>query len=104
MLSHQDTISLEAGSADELTHIVETTVFPMIPNQKGFRDETTAAPSHAPINRNSELVGYERGRRCLQPFRVSEVLKAPSTVIEGTPKFETYELNPTFLKIAAHAV
>jgi hypothetical protein len=73
MFTRQITLRLEAGSADHLTHTIESEGLPSLQDQQGFPDQTVpdksvVTPLPTPISRNSQLVGFERGRMRLQPF------------------------------------
>ncbi len=68
MFTKQVTLKLEAGSADQFTHIIESKSIAPLQDQKGFPDQNVVTLAPTPISRISKLVGFERGRRHLQPF------------------------------------
>ena len=64
MLTGHDLLKLEANSADQLTHTIESGSL-LLQDKKISSSKLVATPRP---NRNSRLVGFERGRRPLQPF------------------------------------
>ena len=105
MFTRHVTMKLKANSATEFNRLIEKEVIPTLRKQKGFRDEVTfISPERLEAIGNSfwdtkadaeayNLTGYP------------EILKTLSTVVEGTPNVETFEVaNSTFHKIAAQAV
>ena len=64
MFIGHDLLKLEANSADQLTHTIESESL-LLQDQKISPGKFVATPKP---NRNSRLVGFERGHRPLQPF------------------------------------
>jgi len=102
MFTRHVTMKLKANSAPEFNRIIEKEILPMLRKQKGFRDEITViAPER------SEAVGttFWDTKADAQAYNTTgypELLKTLSTVVEGTPKVETFEVaNSTCHKIAA---
>jgi hypothetical protein len=62
------TLKVETDSAEKPIFIIKSESLRLLPDQNRFPDETVLTPMPAPIIRNSKLVGFERGRRRLQPF------------------------------------
>ena len=102
MFTRHVIMQLKTDSAAEFTRTVEETVLPMMRQQNGFRDEITfisVDDSEAIANSFWEtqadadayaLAGYP------------QVLKALSSVVEGTPRVGIAVVsNSTFHKIAA---
>ena len=102
MFTRNVTMKLKANSAAEFNRIIEKEILPMLRKQKGFRDEITViAPER------SEAVGttFWDTKADAQAYNTTgypELLKTLATVVEGTPKVETFEVaNSTCHKIAA---
>jgi hypothetical protein len=62
------TLKLAASSAGQFTHTIERESSSQLQDHRGFSDQTVIKHMPTPISRNSELVGFERGRRRLQPY------------------------------------
>ena len=92
MFTRHVTMKLKANSAPEFNRIIEKEVLPMLRKQKGFRDEITVIVSEC-----SEAVGiiFWDTKADAQAYNTTgypELLKTLSTVVEGTPKVETFEV------------
>src|SRR6266478_519229 len=93
---------LKPGSIAKFSLLMEREVIPKLRKQNGFQDEITFfVPSNDDVfeisfwGRAENAEAYNRGT-------YPAVLKILSTLTEGTPKVETYEVvNSTFHKIAA---
>ena len=105
MFSRNVSYKLKAKSAAEFTRIVEGEVIPLLRRQKGFDD----AISFIAPERNEALTislwdkkeDAEAHITKTQP----EILKALSSVIEGSPRVESFEIgNSTSHQIAASPV
>jgi len=102
MFARKVSMHLKPNSAAELTRRLEKEIIPMLRKQKGFQDEinfiTTAGNDAFAISlwdRTEDAEAYNRGT-------YPEVAKLLATVVEGTPRVETYEVsNSTFHKIPA---
>jgi hypothetical protein len=68
MSTRHVTLKVEADSAREPIFTIKSESLRLLPDQNRFPDETVVTPMPAPIIRNSKFVGFERGRRRLQPF------------------------------------
>ncbi len=68
MTTNPVTPKVKDGSADQFNHTIERESLSPLQDQKGYPAKTATTPMPAPISRNSKLVGFERGRRRLQPF------------------------------------
>ena len=92
MFGRQVSINLTPHSSADFTRIINNEIIPLLNKQKGFREATT-------------LVSQERSKAIATSFwstkedaetygrtAYHEVLKALTSVLEGTPTIETFEL------------
>ena len=105
MFTRHVTMKLKANSTAEFNRLIEKEVIPMLRKQKGFRDEVTfIAPERLEAVGNS----FWETKADAEAYNLNgypEVLKSLSTVVEGTPKIEIFEVaNSTFPKIATQVV
>jgi len=102
MFARKVSMQLKPNSTAELTHRFENDIIPLLRKQRGFQDEinfiTTGGKEAFAISlwdRTEDAEAYNRGT-------YPEVVKLLSTVVEGTPRVETYEVsNSTFHKLPA---
>jgi hypothetical protein len=100
MFARKVTMHLKPNSVVELTRRLDKEIIPMLRKQKGFQDEinfiTTGGKDAFGISlweRAEDAEAYSRGT-------YPEILKLLTTVVEGTPQVETYQVsNSTFHKI-----
>ena len=104
MFGRHVTMKLKANSVLELPRIIENEVLPLLRKQKGFRDEITfIAPERSEAVGNS-FWDTKEDAQAYNSTGYPELLKALSTVVEGTPTVETFEVgNSTCHKLAATA-
>jgi heme-degrading monooxygenase HmoA len=104
MFTRHVTMKLKANSAAEFNRIIENKVLPMLRKQKGFRDEIILiAPERSEAVGNS-FWDTKEDAQVYNSTGYPELLKTLSTVVEGTPKVETFEVaNSTCHKLAAAA-
>jgi heme-degrading monooxygenase HmoA len=104
MYARQVTMKLKANSAQELTSVIENSILPLLRKQKGFRDEIVfVAPERAEAVANSVWDSKEDAE-AYNRTGYSEVLKALSNVIVGTPTVEIFEVaTSSFNKLASGA-
>jgi len=104
MFTRHVTMKLKANSAAEFNRLIENEVLPLLRKQKGFRDEITfIAPERLEAIGNS-FWDTEADAQAYNSTGYPELLKILSTVVEGTPTVETFEVaTSTFHKIAAQA-
>src|SRR5260370_25792638 len=101
MFVRKVTILLKPNSIAKFGLLMEKEVIPMLRKQNGFQDELTFfAPSEDGVtaislwDKASNAEAYSRGT-------YPSVLRVLATLIEGTPKVDTYEVvNSTFHEIA----
>jgi len=102
MFARKVSMRLKPGSIAKFSLLMEREVIPKLRKQNGFQDEITFfVPSNDDVfeisfwGRAENAEAYNRGT-------YPAVLKILSTLTEGTPKVEIYEVvNSTFHKIAA---
>ncbi len=68
MSTDHATLKVEADSGGKPILTIKSENLRLLPDQNRFPDETAVTPMPAPVIRNSKFVGFERGRRRLQPF------------------------------------
>lgn len=103
MFARSVSFHLKPGRAAEFTQLIDLDVIPVLRKQKGFQGEMTlVAPGGADavgislwdLKENAETYA-------LGPY--TGVLKALATVVDGTPRLQTYDVsNSTFHQVAAH--
>jgi hypothetical protein len=104
MFARKVSMQLKPGGAVEFKQKMEDEIIPLLRKQKGFLDEITFLyPSGKEVHAFSvwesaeTAEAYNRGA-------YPEVKKLLDSVVQGTPRVQTYEvLNSTFHKIAALA-
>ncbi len=102
MFVRKVTTILKPNSISKFSLLMEQEVIPLLRKQNGFQDELTffspgedAVTGMSLWDKASNAEAYSRGT-------YPAVLKKLATLIEGTPKVDTYEVvNSTFHKIAA---
>jgi heme-degrading monooxygenase HmoA len=100
MFARKVSMNLKPNSAAELTRRTEKEIIPLLRKQKGFQDEinfiTTGGKEAFAISLWDRTEDADAYNRSTYP----EVVKLLSTVVEGTPRVETYEVsNSTFHKL-----
>ena len=104
MFGRRVSMQLKPNSNAEFTQRIEKDILPLLRKQKGFQDEITfVVPGGTEAfgisiwDKAEDAEAYNRGT-------YPAVLKILSTLTEGTPKVETYEVvSSTFHKIAPAA-
>ncbi len=104
MFARNVSMHLKPNSVAEFTRTLENEIIPLLRKQKGFQDEIAfVAPGGLQAigislwDEKENAEAYNRGA-------YSEVQKALTKVVEGTPQVQTHEVsNSTFHKIAARA-
>ena len=105
MFSRNVSFKLKAKSALEFTRIVEGEVIPLLRRQKGFDDaisfvaaERNEAMTISLWDKKEDAVAHIE--KCFP-----EILRALSSVVEGTPQVQSFEIgNSTSHQIAARPV
>jgi hypothetical protein len=95
-------LNLKANTQSEFVRMLENDVLPVLRKQHGFKDEITFV---APNGTDALAISLWEKRENAEAFARDSypgVLKSLSTVIDGTPRVETYEVkSSTFHKIAS---
>src|ERR1700741_3234261 len=105
MFARRVYMHLKPNSVAEFTQKLEVEVIPLLRKQNGFQDEITfVSPGGKEAfalslwTRAEDAEAYNRG-----PY--ASVAKIMSTVIEGSPRIETFDVaDPPFHKIASSAL
>ena len=102
MYARKVSMQLKPNSAAALTQRFENDIIPLLRKQKGFQDEinfiTAGGKEAFAISLWDRTEDAEAYNRATYP----EVVKLLTTVVEGTPQLETYEVsNSTFHKLPA---
>ena len=106
MYARHVTLKLKADSVTRLPRIIEHEILPLLRIQKGFRDEITLINPERSLAIGISLWNTKEDAEAYNQTGYSEVLKALSIVVEGTPALETFEVetfevaNSTFYKAA----
>ena len=102
MYARNVTLHLKANSAPEFTRKLENDVLPLMRKQNGFKDEITFV---APNGTDALAISLWEKRENAEAYgrdTYPAVLTSLSTVVEGTPTVEAYEVsNSTFHRIAS---
>ena len=102
MYARNVTLHLKANAGPEFTRKLENDVLPVLRKQNGFKDEITFV---APNGTEALAISLWEKRENAEAYgrdTYPAVLTSLATVVEGTPKVETYEVsNSTFHKIAS---
>lgn len=102
MYARNVSLNLKANSQSEFVRMLEKDVLPVLRKQSGFKDEITFV---APNGTDALAISLWEKRENADAFSRDAypgVLRSLATVIEGTPRVETYEVkNSTFHKISS---
>jgi hypothetical protein len=102
MYARNVSLNLKANSQSEFVRMLEKDVLPVLRKQSGFKDEITFV---APNGTDALAISLWEKRENADAFSrdaYPAVLQSLATVIDGTPRVETYEVkNSTFHKIAS---
>jgi heme-degrading monooxygenase HmoA len=105
MFARKVSMQLKPGGAADFKQKIESEIIPLLRRQKGFLDEITFLyPNRKEVHAFS-LWETAENAEAYNRVTYPEVTKVLASVVEGTPRVQTYEvLNSTFHKIAALAV
>src|SRR5690349_10797347 len=102
MFVRKVTTLLKPNSISEFSRLMEQEVIPMLRKQNGFEGELTFFDASADGVTGISLWDKASNAEVYSRATYPAVLKKLATLIEGTPKVDTYEvMNSTFPKIAA---
>ncbi|MDP3910318.1 MAG: hypothetical protein Q8Q14_07985 [Gemmatimonadales bacterium] len=102
MYARNVSLNLKANAQSEFVRMLENDVLPVLRKQNGFKDEITFV---APNGTDALAISLWEKRENAEAFgrdAYPGVLQSLATVIDGTPRVETFEVkNSTFHKIAS---
>ena len=102
MFARRVSMHLKPNSAAELTQRLEKEIIPLLRKQKGFQDEITFIASGGKEAFGISLWDKAENAEAYNRGTYPEVGRFLASVVEGTPRVETYEVsNSTFHRIAA---
>jgi heme-degrading monooxygenase HmoA len=102
MFARRVYMQLKPNTAAELTKRLETQIIPLLRKQKGFQDEIAFVGQGGKEAFGISLWDSAEDAEAYSRGAYPEVAKLLATVVEGTPRVETFEVaNSTFHKIAA---
>ena len=102
MFARRVHMHLKSNSAAEFTQRLEKDILPLLRKQKGFQDEITFVSQGGREAFGISLWDKAENAEAYNRGTYPEVTKFLSTVVEGSPQVETYDVaNSTFHKIAA---
>lgn len=105
MFSRNVSYRLKAKSAAEFTRIVEGEVIPLLRRQKGFDDAISFIAPERNEAMTISLWDKKEDAEAHITKTYPEILRALSSVLEGAPKVESFEIgNSTSHQIAASPV
>ncbi len=95
-------MQLKPKGQANFTHAIETEIIPLLREQRGFKDELTFVLPDETRAVAISLWDQKENAEAYDRATYPRVLKALVTVVEGTPRVETYEVtNSTWHKVAA---
>jgi hypothetical protein len=104
MYARTITMNLKPNCVPELTRKLNTDVIPLLRKQAGFQDEICFIGNDRKEAFAISLWDRKESAEAYSKHGYPEVTKMLATVIDGTPKVETYEvLNSTFHKLEVAA-
>lgn len=93
---------LKPNTNAEFSRTLEKEIIPILRKQEGFQDEISFVTPDGTKAVGISLWDSEESAKAYDRGTYPQVLKALSTLCEGTPEVHTYEVsNSTFHKIAA---
>ncbi len=102
MFARRVYLQLKPNSVAELTKRLETEIIPLLRKQKGFQDEIAFVGQSGKEAFGISLWDSAENAAAYSRGAYPEVTKLLATVVEGTPRVETFDVaNSTFHKIAA---
>lgn len=104
MYARRISMHLKPNCVPELTRKLNMEVIPLLRKQPGFQDEITFIGNDGLEAFAISLWDRKESAETYSTQAYPEVTKLLTTVLDGTPKVETYEVsNSTFHKLAAAA-
>ena len=104
MFARKVSMHLKPNTVTDFTRKLESDVIPMLRKQTGFQDEITFTAKGGKEAFGISLWDRREDAEAYERKSYPQVLKMLETVVEGTPRVETYEVSSsTFHKILAPA-
>jgi len=104
MYARNVSINLKPDSAKQFAQKLEQDIVPLLKRQEGFQDEITLLADGGKYAIAISLWDRKESAEAYGRNTYPDVLKTLATMIEGTPRVNTYEVaNSTFHSIPAHA-
>jgi len=104
MYARRVSMNLKPNSVNPFTQTLEKEVIPMLRKQKGFQDEITFVVPDGTKVLAISLWDKAESADAYNTGDYPKVVKMLSSVVDGTPSVENYEVaNSTFHKIASPA-
>ncbi len=101
MFARRVSMQLKPNSVAQFTQTIEKDILPLLRKRKGFQDEITFVVPGGTEAFGISMWDNRENAEAYNRETYTEVTKILATVVEGTPKVETYEVaNSTFHKIA----
>jgi hypothetical protein len=102
MFARKVSMQLKSGGTVEFKQKIESEIIPLLRKQKGFLDEITFLYPNGKEVHAFSLWETAEDAEAYNRLTYPEVSKVLATVIQGTPRVQTYEvLNSTLHKLAA---
>jgi len=92
MFGRQVTMNLTPHSTVEFARIINNEIIPLLTKQKGFREETTLVSPERSQAIATSFWSTKEDAETYGRTTYPEILKTLTTVVDGTPTVETFEL------------
>jgi hypothetical protein len=104
MFTRSVSMHLKPNTVSEFTRTIENEIIPLLRKQKGFQNEITLVAPGGLTAIGISFWDQKENAESYSRTAYSEVQKALTKVVEGTPQVQTHEVcNSTFPKVAVHA-
>ena len=98
-------LRLKPDGVSEFTRTIENQIIPLLRKQQGFQDEITFVAQGGAEAVEISLWDQKENAEAYNRGAYQEALSALVTVVEGTPRVQTYEVsNSSFHKVHAPVV
>jgi len=85
------TFHIKANMQSDYTHTFENQILPLLQKQKGFKEAITLSNANSPEAVSITLWEHKSNADDYNIRTYPEVLKTLATVIDGTPRVQTFE-------------
>src|ERR1700730_9528096 len=104
MFARNVSFRLKSNMHSDYTRTLENEILPLLRKQKGFKEELTLSNPSNPEVISISLWDNKANADAYSTSTYPEVLRKLATMIDGTPKVQTFEaVTPTFHKVAVAA-